>query len=77
VATEAGPDTHDGNGGKKNKTRLAQTIAMWVQLWLGLSLIAVLFLGWLVGTAIVSLGLGITLILIAVISNSRRGHDRQ
>ncbi|MBV9454266.1 MAG: hypothetical protein JOZ19_09135 [Rubrobacter sp.] len=56
---------------------MAQTVAACVQLWLGLGLIAVFFLGWLVGTAIGALGLGINLVLIDVVSNRRRDHAEQ
>ena len=79
MATEGGYETHKhkGNNGKKYEPRLAQTVAACAQLWLGLGLIAVFFLGWLVGTAIGALGLGINLILIDVVTNRRRGHDGQ
>jgi hypothetical protein len=77
VATEEGPDTHEDNGGKKDKPNRAQTIAMCLQLWFGLGLIAVLFLGWLGGTSIAALGLAVTFILIDVASNRRRSHDGQ
>jgi hypothetical protein len=77
VATKDEHDTREGNGEKKDGPREAQILAMCVGFWLGLGLVAGFFLGWVVGTAIVGLGLGSTLILIDVAFNRRRGHDGQ
>jgi hypothetical protein len=53
----------------------AQILAMCLGLWLGLGLIAIYFVGWLVGIAVVSLGLGSTLIAIDAASDRRERID--
>jgi hypothetical protein len=77
MATEGGHETHGDNNGKNDKPPLAQILAICVGLWLGLGLVAVFFLGWVVGISIVGLGLGSTLILIDIGSTRRRGHSGQ
>ena len=57
------------------QARRAQILAMCLGLWLGLGLVAIYFLGWLVGIAVVSLGLGSTLILIDAVSWRRQRLD--
>ncbi len=75
MATNDGYDTHEGNAEKNDEPRWNLLLAMCLGLWLGL--ITVFFLGWLVGVAIVALGLGSTLILIDIASNRSRDQDEQ
>ncbi len=77
MATDDGYDTHEGNAEKMDEPRWNLLLAMCSGLWLGLGLITVFFLGWLVGVAIVALGLGSTLILIDIASNRSRDQDEQ
>ena len=57
------------------QARRAQILAMCLGLWLGLGLVAIYFLGWLVGIAVVCLGLGSTLILIGAAFDRRQRLD--
>ena len=67
--------TEDGHHAPEEPRWKNPLLAMSVGLWLALGLIAVFFVGLLVGVTVVSLGLGITLLLIAVASNRSGGHD--
>jgi uncharacterized transporter YbjL len=62
-------------GKAMKQARRAQILAMCLGLWLGLGLIAIYFVGWLVGIAVVSLGLGSTLIVIDAASDRREHID--